>query len=172
MNISQLSIKRPVFMSCVLVALMVIGLVSFKSLPVDLFPDVTFPIVTVTVPYPGSGPKEIETLIAKPLEEELSGLAGVKTLRSINQEGVCVVVAEFTLETEIKYAEQQVRDRVSGARRRLPTDILEPVIRKVDPSDLPMMVVALKAPLKAGELFDLANETVSDIFDLERFIYF
>ena len=160
MNISEISVKRPIFMSCVLAALLVVGALSFKKLPVDLFPDITFPIVTVTVPYPGSGPNEIETLIAKPLEEELGGLAGVKNIRSINSEGVCTVVAEFTLETDVKYAEQQVRDRVSSVRIKLPEDILEPTIRRIDPSDLPMMIVAVQAPLGAGDLYDLANEKI------------
>ncbi len=160
MHIAELSVKRPIFMSCVLAAIMVVGMFSFTKLPVDLFPDVSFPIVTVTVPYPGSGPNEIETLIAKPLEEELSGLSGIKNLRSINSEGVSVVVAEFTLETDVKYAEQQVRDRVSSARRKLPTDILEPTIRRVDPADQAMMIISLQAPLSGGELYDLANERI------------
>lgn len=160
MKIAELSVKRPIFMSCVLAAIMVVGYVSFKRLPVDLFPDVTFPIVTVTVAYPGAGPNEVETLVAKPLEEEISGLSGIKNVRSINSEGVSTVVAEFTLETDVKYAEQQVRDRVSSARRTLPEDILEPSIRRVDPADQPMMVIALQAPLPAGELYDLANERI------------
>ena len=118
MNISELSVKRPIFMSCILVGLLVLGVLSFTKLPVDLFPDVTFPVVTATVPYPGAGPKEVETLVAKPLEEEFSGISGVKNLRSINSEGVAVVVAEFTLETDVKYAEQQA---VSYTHLTLPT---------------------------------------------------
>ena len=160
MQIWEISVKRPVFMSCVLVGIVVVGLFAFTKLPVDLFPDVTFPIVTVTVPYPGAGPNEVETLIAKPLEEELSGLSGVKNISSINSEGVCTVVTEFTLETDVKYAEQQVRDHVSSARRNLPNDILEPTIRRIDPADQPLMVIALQAPLKPGELYDLANERI------------
>src|SRR5690606_11030942 len=111
--------------------IMVLGYTSFTRLPVDLFPDVTFPVVTVTVPYPGSGPKEVETLVSKPLEEELGTIAGVKTIRSVNLEGTSTVIAEFTLETDVKYAEQQVRHKVSSARPRLPDDIEEPAIRRI-----------------------------------------
>lgn len=160
MRIWELSVKRPIFMSCVLVCLMVIGLFSFNKTPVELFPDVTFPIVTVNIVYPGAGPTEIETLVSKPIEEEVSGIAGIKNVRSVNRESVGVVIAEFNLDVDVKYAEQQVRDKVAGARRKLPDTIEEPVIAKVDPSAQPIMVVAIDSKLKGGELYDLANEIV------------
>lgn len=159
-GLAALSIRRPTFITCVVLAILAVGYLSFKRLGVDLFPDVTFPVVTVSVPYPGAGPSEIETLISKPLEDEISTLSGIKRLRSINQDGVGIVVAEFTLETDIKYAEQQVRDRVGSAKRLLPDDIKEPVIRRIDPSDQPIMILALKANLPDAELFDLADQEV------------
>lgn len=160
MKLWELSVKRPIFISCAFVALMVVGLFSLSKLPVELFPDVTFPVVTVTTVYPGSGPSEIESLISKPIEEELSGIAGAKVIRSINRESVSIVIAEFNLEVDIKYAEQQVRDKVSSAKSKLPSEIEEPVIRKVDPSAQPVMYIAVKTNLKGGELYDLANEII------------
>ncbi len=160
MNISALAIKRPVFVTCLLLLIIVLGIFSFKKLPVDLFPDITFPIVTVSTPYLGAGPKEVETLLSKPLEEELGTIAGVKTIRSVNREGLSLVVAEFTLETDIKYAEQQVRDKVSSARRKMPADIKEPTIRRIDPSDQPILMITLNADLPMGKHYDLANEVV------------
>ncbi len=160
MKIWELSIKRPIFMSCVLVSLLVVGAFSFSKTPVELFPDISFPIVTVNIPYPGAGPTEIETLVSKIVEEELSGIAGIKNIRSINRESLSVVVAEFNLDMDIKYAEQQVRDKISGARRKLPDSIEEPVIAKVDPSAQPIMVLAIKSKLVGGELYDLANEVI------------
>lgn len=165
MNLSKLSIQRPVFMTCVILLVLVVGLFSFKKLPVDLFPDVTFPIVTVTVPYPGAGPKEVELLVSKPLEEEIGTLSGLKTVRSTNNEGVAIVVAEFTLETDVKYAEQQVRDKVGSAKRKLPDDIEEPTIRRIDPADQPIMMITLKAKMKPGELFDLADQVIRPKFE-------
>lgn len=147
-------------MTCVLLLIIVLGLFSFKKLPVDLFPDITFPVVTVTTPYPGAGPKEIETLVSKILEEELGTISGVKTIRSSNREGVSIVVAEFTLETDVKYAEQQVRDKVSSSRRKLPDDVGESTIRRIDPADQPIMIITLKAKMPMSQLFDLANEVV------------
>jgi HAE1 family hydrophobic/amphiphilic exporter-1 len=135
-------------------------LFSYQRLRVDQFPDVTFPVVTASVPYPGAGPSEMETLVARPLEEELSTISGVKRLTSISQEGVATVVAEFTLETDIKFAEQQIRDRVGAAKRKLPRDILEPVIRRIDPADQPILILALDADLPPAKLYDLADELV------------
>lgn len=160
MKISELSVHRPIFMSSILAAIIVLGLVAFSRMPVDLFPDVSFPIVTVNTIYKGAGPQEIETLVSKPLEEELSTISGVKTLRSVNTEGSSMVMVEFTLETDVKYAEQQVRDRVSSAKKQLPTDILEPTIRRIDPADQPIMIASLRAPLSPSQLYDLAKETM------------
>lgn len=165
MNLPQLSINRPVFITCLLLLIMVLGIFGFTKLPVDLFPDVTFPVVTVTTPYPGAGPSEVELLVSKQLEEQIGTISGVKTVRSINREGVSIVVAEFTLETDVKYAEQQVRDRVSSAKAKLPDDIREPTIRRIDPADQPILRLTLTANLPMAKLYDLANEVVRPRFE-------
>jgi hydrophobic/amphiphilic exporter-1 (mainly G- bacteria), HAE1 family len=159
-SFAKLSINRPIFITCIVLMTMITGYISMKTLPVDLFPDVTFPVVTVTTPYPGAGPRETEMLISKIFEEEFATISGVKTIRSINQEGVSIVVAEFNFSTDIKYAEQQIRDKVSSARADLPDDIEEPTIRRVDPSDQPIVTIALTADVTEAELFDLADLTV------------
>lgn len=164
-SFARLSINRPIFITCIVLMTMITGFIAMKKLPVDLFPDVTFPIVTVTTPYPGAGPRETEMLISKIFEEEFATISGIKTIRSINQEGVSIVVAEFNFSTDIKYAEQQVRDKVSSAKADLPDDIDEPVIRRVDPSDQPIVTIALTANLNEAELYDLANLTVKPKFE-------
>ncbi|CAN5640384.1 efflux RND transporter permease subunit [soil metagenome] len=160
MDLSELSIRRPIFLVCVVLLSLVVGLGAMSRMGVDLFPDVTFPVVTVSTPYPGAGPSEVETLVSKPLEDELSTLSGIKRLSSINKEGISTVVAEFTLETDVKYAEQQIRDRVGSTKRKLPDDIKEPVIRRIDPADQPILILAVNADLPAGELYDLVNERI------------
>lgn len=160
MRIAEISINRPIFMSSVLVGVLVLGSVFYNRLPVDIFPDVSFPVVTVTTVYPGAGPTEVENLVSKPLEEELSTLSGVKSISSINRESASTVVAEFTLETDVKFAEQQVRDRVSASKSKLPRDVEEPMIRRIDPADQPIMIVGVEAPLSAAELYNLANEEI------------
>lgn len=165
MKIWELSVRRPIFMSCVLVALMVIGFFSFKKTAVELFPDVAFPVVIVQTIYPGAGPEEVETLIAKPIEEELSTIAGVKNIRSINRESVGVVVAEFNLSVDVKWAEQQVRDKIASAKNKLPTDAKDPITRTVDPSAQPIVVLAIETEMKGKELFDLADNRVRPLFE-------
>ncbi len=160
MTLAHLSIKRPIFISCLVIIMLVVGFFSMQSLPVDLFPDVNFPFVTVTTIYPGAGPTEIETLISKPIEDELITISGIKRVQSTNVEGASRVFAVFTLETDIKYAEQQVRDRVAQAKSKIPEDAKEPVIRRIDPADQPIVVLYLTAPGSKSELFDLADDWI------------
>ncbi|EQA35542.1 RND transporter, Hydrophobe/Amphiphile Efflux-1 (HAE1)/Heavy Metal Efflux (HME) family, permease protein [Leptospira inadai serovar Lyme str. 10] len=160
MNIALLSIKRPIFITSLVILMLLTGLVSLSRMGVDLFPDVNIPIVSVTTIYPGAGPEEIEELISKPLEEELSSISGLKKISSRNQEGVSVVFGEFTLSTDIKYAEQQFRDKVGLVRPKLPDGIKEPKVVRFDPADQPIVRLAVFADLGQAQLYDLAKETV------------
>lgn len=160
MNLADLSIKRPTFITCVVVVMLAVGYWSLKNLGVDLFPNVTFPVVVVTTPYPGASPSEIETLVSKPIEDQVSTISGIKRLSSNNLEGMSQVIAEFTLETDVKYAEQQIRDRVSSAKRKLPDDIEEPVIRRIDPGDQAILILSLEASLDDQKLFYLADKVI------------
>ncbi len=165
MSMANLSIKRPVFITCLVTVILVVGWLSLKKLPVDLFPNVTFPIVTVTTTYPGAGPEEVETLVSKVYEEELSNVPGLKKLSSNNLENVSVIIAEFNLSTDIKYAEQQVRDKVAAARKKLPTEIDEPVIRKIDPADQPIITIAVQSELPDGELYQIVDKKIKPQFE-------
>jgi hydrophobic/amphiphilic exporter-1 (mainly G- bacteria), HAE1 family len=160
MNLVDLSIKRPTFITCLVLIMLAVGYWSLNQLGVDLFPNVTFPVVTVSTPYPGASPAEIETLVSKPIEDEVSTISGMKRLSSINSEGVSTVIAEFTLETDVKYAEQQIRDRVSAAKRKLPKDILEPVIRRIDPGDQAVLTLSVEADLTEQQLYELADTVI------------
>jgi len=160
MNLAGLSIKRPIFISCVVIGMLAVGFLSFKKLGVDLFPNIAFPIVMVNVPYPGAGPQEVETLVSKVLEEQLSTVTGIKALRSVSKDSLSTVVAEFTLETDVKFAEQQIKDRVAASKRKLPADISEPMIRRLDPADQPIMVLSIQADLPQADLFRVADEDI------------
>ena len=165
MNLPDLAIKRPIFITCMFSLVLVLGFMSLNKLGVDLFPNVTFPVIVVTTPYPGAGPNEVETLISKPLEDSLGTLNGLKSLKSVNADGVSTVIAEFSLETDFKYAEQQLRDRVSSLRAKMPSDSKDPNIKTIDPADQPIVVLALSAKLGTGELFDLADNDLRPLLE-------
>lgn len=160
MNLAQLSVKRPIFITCLVLIMLALGYICLGRLPVDLFPNVTFPVVVVATPYPGAGPKEIEKLVSKVLEDEFNSIAGIKRVRSISKEGFSTVICEFTLETDIKFAEGQIRDKLTSVKRKLPDDALDSILQRVDPSNQPVMIVSVKANMSIGNLYDLAQEVI------------
>lgn len=165
MNLAELSIKRPIFITCLVSLMIILGVISFKKMPVDQFPDVTFPIVFVEVMYPGASPLDVERQVSKVIEDELSSLPGLDTLSSNNYDSVAAIVVKFRLGVDIKEAEQQVRNRVQNVRNKLPTDAKEPVIRRFDPADQPIMTLAVNSKIDMGHLYDLADETVKPLFE-------
>ena len=160
MNLAALSIKRPTFIMSVVAIMLIIGVVCFSKLGVDQFPNVNFPFVAVMTVYRGAGPKEIEAQISKPLEEQLATIAGVKHMTSTSNDGYSWVIMQFDLGTDIKDAEQQVRTRVSLARPNLPKDIDEPLIRRFDPSDQPILILSLSGKLSSQDLYLLAENRI------------
>src|SRR6185503_1347935 len=101
-GIAALSIRRPTLIICVVALMLVVGLLCMGKLGIDQFPDVSFPVISVYTPYRGAGPEEIESLVSKPLEEEVSSLGGIKHVSSINQDGLSIVIAEFTMGMDLK----------------------------------------------------------------------
>src|ERR1700733_12395170 len=101
MSLSDLSIKRPIFISMVLIALVLFGFIAFRKIGVDLYPKVDFPVVTAVSILPGADPETIETVVTDPIEESISSINGIKHLRSISSEGVSQVVIEFDLDKDV-----------------------------------------------------------------------
>jgi HAE1 family hydrophobic/amphiphilic exporter-1 len=163
MNLAELAIKRPIFITAVIILSLATGLLAMSRLGIDQFPDITLPVVTVTTPYPGAGPSEVETLVSKPLEDELSTISGLKRLSSENREGYSVVTAEFNLEVDVKYAEQQVRDHVGSTKSKLPDDVKDSTIQRIDPSDQPIIQVSVQADLPVDKLYDLADDVMKPL---------
>jgi HAE1 family hydrophobic/amphiphilic exporter-1 len=143
MWISNLSIRRPVFATMVIVSFMVLGIVSMTRLGIDLFPDVNFPFVNVTVVYPGASPEEVETLVTKPIEDAVAGISGVKRIESDSRESLSRVGIELRLETDPQAAAAEVREKVAGIRYRLPKDVEDPTILRFDVAALPIMRFAV-----------------------------
>ncbi len=162
MYISDLSVKRPVFTTMVIAALIVLGVVSYGRMDVDLFPDIDFPFVIVTTIYPGAGPEAVANDVTKKVEDAINPIAGVKHIESRSSEGVSFVFAEFTLETEGIVAAQDVREKIASIRSDLPSDIEDPIVQRFDPMSDPIMSVAMAGNRATRELTSLADKVVRE----------
>jgi HAE1 family hydrophobic/amphiphilic exporter-1 len=160
MKIAEVSIARPIFASMVIMALVVFGMVSYGTMGVDLFPDVDFPIVTVSVAYEGADPETVETEVTDVIEEAVNTISGIKTLRSESSEGFAQVFIEFELEEDINVVSQDVRDKVAAVRADLPREIESPIVEKFDPDSSPILAVVLSGSVSVGELSDFADDVV------------
>ena len=160
MNIARFSIQRPILISCLIFSILTFGAISLNRLGVDLYPEINFPMISITTVYAGAGAEEIEKLVGKPLEEELGAIGGIRHLYSFNLEGVSLLMIEFTLDTDIKQADQNVRAKLSIAKSKLPDGIKEPLVQQMDISDAPIIKMALTADLPPSEIYDIAKEVL------------
>jgi hydrophobe/amphiphile efflux-1 (HAE1) family protein len=159
-NISSIAIKRPVFTVMVTVALLVLGFMGFARLGSDLFPDVSFPAVVVTVPYPGAGPAEVEQLVSKPLEDSVVSINGIDRVRSYSREGSSMLFVMFNLGVDVKDAATEVRERISQVRYKLPTETKEPIVQRFDVSASPVLTYTLRGGGSLSELRDYADDVL------------
>src|SRR3981189_2087575 len=143
MFLSDVSIKRPVFATMMMVALVVLGVISYDRLAIDEYPDITYPIVIAQTSYPGASPDVMMREISKPIEEALNTVQGIKEISSTSLEGVSIVRLQFTLGGNVAGAQQDVQAKVARIRRTLPQDIQDPIIQHFDPNDSPIMALAL-----------------------------
>ncbi|HPP81749.1 MAG TPA: efflux RND transporter permease subunit, partial [Deltaproteobacteria bacterium] len=162
MWISDTSIKRPVFATMVIMALVILGIVSYPSIGVDLFPKVDFPIVSVTTVLKGASPEVVDIDVTDKIEEVINTISGVKNITSTSSEGVSSIIVEFELERDIDLAVQDVREQIAAVRRSLPEDIEEPVIRKVNPESTPVLWLNLTGKRSIAELSTYANEILKE----------
>jgi len=159
-NLSDLSLKRPVFATVIILALVILGFYSYASLNIDNMPNIDIPYVMVTVVWPGVAPAQMETEVAKKVEEAVGQVPGVKHITSYSDEGLARVVVEFTMETSPAEATQNVRDKLSAIRGDLPQDIQEPVISKFDMNAQPIISLAVSGSIPLREMTSLVDDTI------------
>ena len=162
MLLSDVSIKRPVFATMLMVALVVLGIVSYQRLAIDEYPDVTYPVVIAQTNYPGASPEVVEREVSRPIEEALNTVQGIREVTSTSFEGGSLVRVQLELSTDAMAAQQDVQAKVARIRRQLPQTIEDPVIIRFDPNDRPILSIAMQSaerPLR--ELTDLADEVVA-----------
>lgn len=160
-GLSGVSIRRPVFITMVMAGLIVLGIFSYRRLAIDLYPDVDIPVVSVQTVYPGASSETIEREVTRRLEEAFNPVAGVNRITSVSIEGVSSVVVEMDLGRDIDVASQDIRAKIEGIRRELPSDIESPVVQKFDPSAQPIISLALASNnVPIDRLTVLADETL------------
>ncbi|KYZ75329.1 acriflavin resistance protein [Anaerosporomusa subterranea] len=161
MKLTEISIKRPVFATVMILALVVLGLASYMSLNVDEYPSVEIPVVAVTVVYPGASPEQVESKVTLKVEEAVNVVAGVEHVTSTASEGISTTVIQFTSDTNADAAAQNVRDKLGSLQAELPDDAKAPIISRFDPSDTPVMSIALTGDMSQRELTIFAEDILT-----------
>ena len=164
MSIPRFAIQRPVMMAMISCIVILLGGISLSRLPVDLLPDIARPTITVRVTYLGVGPLEIEELITRPLEQQLSAVAGLEQITSSSDEGISDIRMNFTWGQDLNEAMNEIRSRIDRVRARLPEDADPPIIYKFDSNAFPIMGMAVESidgSLDRVELRELAENTLS-----------
>jgi multidrug efflux pump subunit AcrB len=162
MNFSTWSIKNPIPSVMLFIMLTVVGLMSFKALTIQQFPDIELPSVTVTASLPGAAPSQMETEVARRIENAIATLEGVKNVFSKSQDGVTSITVEFRLEKPIQEAVDDVRDAVARVRSDLPADLRDPVIQRVSLAGAPILTYALASErMDAEQLSWFIDDTVT-----------
>ena len=166
MFISDLSIKRPIFASVMMLALVTLGIFSYRRLAIDMFPDVEIPVLSIITKYPGASPETVEREVSKRIEEAVNPISGVKHVISTSRESVSTVVVEFNLEVKINEASQEARAKVNAIRGDLPQGIEEPIIQKLDFSSMPIVSLAVRSDLLSPkDLTTLVDKKVKRRFE-------
>ncbi len=159
MILSDFSIKRPLVVVVVTLALMLFGYFALKNLKTNQFPDVQPPVLVVNVPYPGASPETVEREILNRVEDSMSTIQGIRDIRSYARESSATIVVIFEFDKDLTAAAQELRDSIATVRDKLPTEMKEPFINRVDPNAQPVMQLALSSdamtPLELSQLADV-----------------
>ena len=162
-NISELSIKRPVLSTVMMLILLLFGMIGYKFLGVREFPSVDNPIISVNVSYPGANAEVIMNQITEPLEQNINGIPGIRSLSSTSSQGSCRITVEFELSVDLETAANDVRDKVSRAQRYLPRDCDPPTVSKADADATPIMQIGIRSNKRSlMELSEIAELTVKE----------
>ncbi|HOR97600.1 MAG TPA: efflux RND transporter permease subunit [Kiritimatiellia bacterium] len=162
MRLPELGVKRPIFTLMVFIAILVLGGVSLVYLPVDLFPEIETPSVTVITQWPGASVEDVEGRVTRVIENQLSIVNNLNEVTSRTREGVSAITCMFEWGTDLEEAANDIRDRVSISRRFLPDDIEEPIIYKFNSSSMPVLTFAATAQESWEKLFDIIEDDLGD----------
>ncbi len=163
MFLAKISVDRPVLTTVILLVFVIFGGLAFNKLNLNHMPEVEIPYVTVTTIYPGAGPKEIENLITKKVEDAVSTISEIKRIESYNMDGVAITLLEFKLTKDVDVANQEVKDKVDQIINQLPSDAKKPIVQKIDISAFPIMDLILSGNnADPRQLYHFASTKLKD----------
>ena len=143
--LSEISVRRPVLASVLILGLAFLGLFSYYRMNIERWPNIDIPIVVVTVRDPGASPEEVETDVTDKIESAVNTISGIETLSSTSAEGFAQILIQFVLDKNIEVAAQEVRDRISAIGADLPANLDPPSVTKIDPGVIPVITLAISA---------------------------
>ncbi len=152
MKLSRFSVHRPIFTIMIMLIIIILGMISFMRLPIDLMPDITYPVMSISTDYGNVSPQEMEQLVTRPVEEAMSAVAGVEEVTSSSSEGRSSVRVSFAWGTDLNEAANDIRDRLDRVIGRLPDDASRPSLRKFDPAAFPVLIMGASGNLDQIEM--------------------
>jgi HAE1 family hydrophobic/amphiphilic exporter-1 len=164
-KLAEICVRRPVFATMLILSITVVGMFSFRSLGVDLFPKIDLPTITVTVVNPGASPQEIETEITDKVEGAVNTISGIDELRSTSVEGVSQVFIGFVLEKNADIAAEEIRNKVDLIVNDLPETAENPIVEKLDTDSTPVLRIAVSAPRSLREVTDIADKQIKRLIE-------
>lgn len=160
MHITEASIKRPVTSLMIFISFIVIGVIASRMVPLEYFPDISFPGAYVQVPYPGSTPEETERLITRPVEEALATISGIEEMNSDSRENEAGIFVRFKMGTDINMKSVEIREKIDGVRDQLPDDMERVFIQRFSAADQPIMNLRISSHRDLSNAYDLLNHNL------------
>jgi hydrophobic/amphiphilic exporter-1 (mainly G- bacteria), HAE1 family len=160
MTLTEISLKRPAALAMFFLAVVIMGIILYQRLAVNLLPAMDWPMGGIITTWPGAGPKEIETMVSKPLEDGLVSLNKLKHIRTYNRENVSVIILEFDMSANPDVVLQETQRIVNAARSQMPEDIKEPLLFKADLAAIPILRLAVSSSLPGTELFTIVDQKI------------
>jgi multidrug efflux pump subunit AcrB len=165
MKIVKLSIQRPSIVVVIFAALLFFGFFSYRNLNKELFPNMSYPLMTVSTAYPGGGPQEVESAVTKPVENALASLEGIKYISGISMESFSVVIVEFRMGTDIDKTLQEAQRKINAIRQTLPDGVKESSIAKINISDLPVLNIGATSNMPPSDFYDFIKSEVKPVIE-------
>ena len=166
MKISEFSVKRPVTILMILLVILLVGAAALISLKVDLYPEMDLPVAAAIASYSGAAPEEMEELITKPMEDQLSTVHDIDSIQSMSSRGSSIVIVQFKYGTDMDNATLEMREKVEMAQMSFPDDVEKPTVMKIDLNMFPVMAIGLEGDMPVNEMKTIAENEIQN--KLER----